>query len=361
MTVAGYQTLPLAAEPRATHAEGVPRWILRAACPPRWWEHIERCGGGFFHAPLGLAGMPAGEPLFAELVLGDAVIGVATGIRRGCSLSLRARHVYFPTVPALHALRGREEAFIALMAALRAEGVADVVVDSFDAGWLPALPTGTAESRSRVEYVVRLVPNPEVLARRCSAHHRRHLKRGAREGWTLRILDGDEARDLLGAVQRAATARAAGHGDAVPGGTPLSAGNSAWTEAGAHWGVTTFSAWHDRGPLGAALIGWANRRAFYVRGGSTPEGYARGAAVWLHWGIMSYLAEKGFTAYNLGGTPCSAALSGDPAHGQYRFNTSFGADVVPRRSIRWTLRPSHARTHKLARWAATGLHSVTSR
>jgi GNAT acetyltransferase-like protein len=353
MTLAGCQTLTLAAEPRPRHAEGAPRWLLRAACPPQWSEHLERCGGGFFHAPPGLAGMPPGHPLFAELVMDKAVIGVAAGMRSGCALSLRPRHVYFPTVPALHRLERREEAFIALMAALRAEGVADVVIDSFDAGWLPALPTGKAEARSRVEYVVRLVPDAEALARRCSAHHRLHLKRGACEGWTLRILDGEEARELLGAVQRGAAARAADRGD------PFAAG--VLPPEGAHWGATTFSAWHDRIPLAAALIGWANRRAFFVLGGSTPEGYARGAAVWLHWRIMSYLADKGFTAYNLGGTTCSAALSGDPAHGLYRFMTAFGADVVPRRSIRWTLRPSHVRAHRLARWVATGLHSLSTR
>jgi lipid II:glycine glycyltransferase (peptidoglycan interpeptide bridge formation enzyme) len=99
--------------------------------------------------------------------------------------------------------------------------------------------------------------------------------------------------------------------------------------------------------LAAALVGWANRRAFYLIGGSTPAGYERDAAQWLHWRIMCALRVRGFAYYNLGGTPSSAAQAGDPAHGLYRFKTGFGPEVVSCRSLGWTLSEGHARAHHL--------------
>jgi lipid II:glycine glycyltransferase (peptidoglycan interpeptide bridge formation enzyme) len=114
-----------------------------------------------------------------------------------------------------------------------------------------------------------------------------------------------------------------------------------------------FAAWNGDTPLAAALIGWGNGRAFYIMGGSTPEGYEAGASVWLHWRIINQLAESRFTHYNLGGASPTASNADDPAHGLYRFKTAFGARIVPCRSLYWTLSVSHARLHQLARWIAT--------
>lgn len=331
-------------------------WVTHAGCPTEWSVRLERCGGGFFHSPRGLAAAaPPGETLFAQLMLGDAVMGVAAAVWSSCRLSLRPRHVYFPTVPAVRWPEHRAEAVATLVTALRLRGAAEIVMDSFDARWRPEVASGEAEARYRLEYVVPLTAEPEVLARRCSEHHRRHVKRGEREGWTLRLLDGEDARALLAVVQRGAAARAAGRGDGFEVAVPHTALGP--SDGGAHWGATTFSAWREDAPLCAALVGWANRRAFYVLGGSTPEGYACHAAAWLHWRIMCYLAEEGFTAYNLGGTPSSAALAGDPAHGLHRFKSGFGAEVEQCRGLRWMPRPSHARAHRVARWVATRLHA----
>ena len=107
--------------------------------------------------------------------------------------------------------------------------------------------------------------------------------------------------------------------------------------------------------LATALVGWANRRAYYIAGGSTSIGYASGAAAWLHWRIMYSLAEEGFTAYNLGGTPASSVLPTDPQHGLYCFKSGFGAELVPCRSVRWALCPTHLGLHRVARWVATRL------
>jgi FemAB family len=359
--------LPGSAEP-ATAPPGTPaavpspvrldlRWITHAACPADWWAHVERCGGGFFHTPPGLgAGAPVGESVFAQLLHGQDVVGIAAGVRSQCRLGRRARHLYFPTAPALRGFPRPDEALDALVQALRSDGAVEVGVDSFDAGWQPGVATDTvAETRDRVEYLVSLDRDPDELVRRCTKHHRRHLQQGIRQEWSLQSLDGPEARALIATVQQAAADRAAERGDPFHVALPSAAGTV--IDGGAPWGVTTFSVWERGAPLAAALVGWTKPRAYYLVGGSTPTGYACHAAVWLHWRIMCHLAGAGFTTYNLGGTPASASRAGDLQHGLYRFKSGFGADVVPCRSVRWTLRPVHVATHRLVNWLASRLHS----
>lgn len=326
------------------------RWVVGSRCPRGWRALCERSGGGPFHSPPGLAASaPAGMRLFAELYDGEQVVGAAAGVASRCRFGFTARHIYFPTPPALVEPAQRRDALHALLEALRAAGAADVRLDSFDAAWQPdAAVGGAAHVRERLEYVVSLGPSREGMANRCSKHHRRHMQRGERDGWELRPLEGDEARSLLRAVQAEASARAAGRGDPFAAALP----DVVLSPLGGRspWGVTTFSAW-DRGtPLAAALVAWANRRAFYLIGGSTPAGYERDAAQWLHWRIMCTLADAGFRHYNLGGTPASAGQPEDAAHGLYRFKTGFGPEVVSCRNLDWILRPAHARAHRAVHW-----------
>jgi Acetyltransferase (GNAT) domain len=347
---------PAPARPPAPAATDL-RWITQGACPPDWWAHVERCGGGFFHTPPGLgAGAPVGEPVFAQLLHGADVVGVAAGVRSQCRLGRRPRHLYFPTAPALVAPSRADEALAALAQALRVEGAAEVGVDSFDAQWQPEVtPCASIETRDRVEYLVPLDRSADDLVRGCSKHHRRHLQNGIRQDWTFQTLDGPEARAVITAVQHAAADRAAERGDPFHATLPAAAG--AATDGAAPWGVTTFSVWANGAPLAAALVGWAKPRAYYLVGGSTPAGYTCHAAVWLHWRIMCHLVGAGFTTYNLGGTPATARLPDDPQHGLYRFKSGFGTEIVSRRSVRWTLRPVHVAMHRLVNWAADRLPS----
>jgi hypothetical protein len=326
------------------------RWVVASQCPRGWRALVERCGGSVFHSPAGLAAAaPPGTPVFAELSLGNETAGLAAGVAARCQFGLKPRHFYFPTVPAVLEPSQREAALTALVDQLRARGAADIQVDSYDGSWQPE-PGGSATAHDRLEYVVQLQGSRDELASRCSKHHRRHVQRGERDGWGLRILDGARARDLLSEVQREASVRALERGDPFAAALPDVVLTS--PEGPAPWGITTWSAWHDQTPLAAALVGWANRRAFYLMGGSTQAGYERDAAQWLHWRIMCTLADTGFTHYNLGGTPASAVNPGDPSHGLHRFKTGFGAEVVSCRSVGWTLSPVHAQVHRVARWVA---------
>ena len=311
-------------------------------------------GAGFFHSPPGLrVNVPSGEAVFATLHRRDRVIGLATGVWIRCRLSGRPRHFYAPTLPLVEDASLRNAALVSWRAHLAESGAAEVLLDSYD-GWEVEPPL--AASRSRREYVIPLDDGPEQIAARFADTHRRHLDRGRREGWSLRKPANEDAIAALRQVQHHVAHRRELRGDGIdPRLSSLPLLRESGSDSQAFWGVQTYAAWHDDMLLGAVLIGWANQRGYYILGGSTPEGYRRSTAVWLHWRVMGELAMHGCKVYNLGGTPASAARPEDPAHGLYRFKSGFGAAAVECRGACWYLSPGHLRAHRVARWVVAAL------
>ena len=327
------------------------RCEIAVECPPDWGEYLRRCDGGFFHAPTACElGTPPGESLFIKIYQGDEVVGIATGLRRACRLTEVPRHLYFPTYPALAEGVNPRAALDALIDALYKADAAELVLESFDAHWSGDATLQPTVSRARDEYIVPLDPMETRMWEKLATGHRRQVKKGDRSGWRIECPQGDEARSLLMLVQEVAARRAAARGSGFAVSVPKLARPESVSSA---WGATVFAAWRDSTPLAAALVGWANGRAFYVMGGSTPAGYECGSSVWLHWRIACRLAATGLNTYNLGGASAAAASPSDPAHGLYRFKMGFGARVVACRSLYWTLSTSHARVHQLGRWLGT--------
>jgi len=329
-------------------------WRVTHTVPHDWHTALERSGGGVFHTPVGLrSDDPDGTPFYAALEADGQTVGVAAGVWKHCRLSRKPRHVLLAAYPALADPVFTDLAFAALLRDLRAAGAAEVMLDSFDSHWPPpANPPGAAPSEhtDRLEYVVSLERGSEERRAALSDNHRRKLQRSERCGWELRLPAGKEAGALLSVVWAEATARARERGDPfdIATAAPLDAGPR-WP---APWGVQLFAAFDGATPLSAALVGWANRRAYYLSGGSTPDGYAQGASVWLQWHIMAHFAGAGFTAYNLGGAPYDAVIPRSPSHGLHRFKNGFGPDILRCRSLRWEVRPVHGYAHAAARRVA---------
>jgi hypothetical protein len=334
--------------PPSANADG---WRASTICPPNWPHALATCGGTFFHTPPGLlVGAAAGAEV-QYLTLGDpqAPRAIAALTLQRCRLSLRARHARLATPPAARDASDRFATTRALHDWLATTGVADVVMDSFAATHEPdACLAG--ERSDRVEFVIPIDGSVDVFAS-CSTHHRRCIVAGERHGWTLRLLAGAEAATALGHVMATASARARSRGDAF---TPEPVSGALASTGSPHdaWGTLTAAAYAGGRLLSAALIGWGNHGAYYLCGGSTPEGYAAASAPWLHWATMQTLRSAGHTTYNLGGVAASARDATSPAHGLYRFKAAFGVRPVPRASVRWVLRSRHARTHAAARWVA---------
>ncbi|HEX4560903.1 MAG TPA: GNAT family N-acetyltransferase [Gemmatimonadales bacterium] len=331
----------------ATMIDTQVRWHLHPSCPADWSAHIELCGGGFFHSPAGLAASgEQGEPFFAELREGSRVLGIAAGIQRRCRVPPLPRHAHLPTPPVLApGDLPMSLAVEALIDAARDAEWADLTIDSFEADGEIPTEAGATQLHARHEYDIVLAGTPSDLLGRLSAHHRRRLREGG--DWTLHTLSGGDARTLVlevtsSAQDRASNRRGVAYDVTLP---PI----EAFREDPA-WGLTTYAAMKGGQALSAALVGWAGKRAYYVSGGSTPDGYAHNASVWLHFQIALAFQSAGFSHYCLGGAPASAADPADSSHGLHRFKTGFGALVRSCAGARWVLGVEHDAGHRFTRW-----------
>jgi hypothetical protein len=322
-------------------------WTISQTRPTEWRALMREFDGGFFQDPNALECSPhAGEPVVGLLRSGDRVDGLAVGIRYRCRLSAKARHAYFPSLPRLRAGVDIDAAMATLADALTALGVSDISFDSFDATAVPPSPRWGVPGVLRNEYRVHLPGTDDDLKHALSSNHARHVRRGEREGWRLDISAPDAAAVTLAQVTESATVRASARGNSFAA--------AEWNLGrltqlcDEHWGLAMYGAYSGNTLLCAALIGYGGARAFYLAGGSTEEGYARGAAIWMHWNTMRALRARGIAVYNLGGVPASALRSSHPSKGLHRFKAGFGAELVALNGVRWTDASLHTGLHRAA-------------
>lgn len=332
--------------PSSGRSPFVGRWTSASAVAPEEWALATRAvDAGFFHSPSGLrVGAPQGQPLYLRYQRDGQVRGVALAVRSRCRLSGHYRHAYFPCWPAYASDVDQAAANTALAGTLRELGVADVQWDSFDA----TCRAPQALSASRVEYLIDLAQVEERLVWPPTAAHRRSVRRGERDGWTLEVLQGPaRARALEGVMERVIE-RASGRGVEIHVAIP-----PILSEAGTNGpkDLVVYAAKEGPTLLAAALVGLSEHRAYFLMGGATLAGYQCGASVWLHARLASQFAAAGLHHYNLGGAPASATLEGDPAHGLHRFKMGFGPALLPCAGDRWVLGAGHVRGHQLLQWA----------
>lgn len=289
-------------------------------------------------------GAPRGEPLYLRYQRDGQVYGVALAVRSRCTLSGRLRHAYFPCWPAYADGVDQAAANLALAHVLREQGIAEVVMDSFDA----ACTSPPALHPTRVEYVIDLAQVEERLVWPPSTAHRRTVRRGERDGWKLENIAGPAGARALEGVMERVIERASGRGVEIQVAIP-----PALTDPGSRdpKALTVFAAKDGETLLAAALVGLSERRAYYLMGGATLAGYKCGGSVWLHARLASQFAAAGLQHYNLGGAPASAPREDDPAHGLHRFKLGFGATIMPCAGDRWILGAGHVRGHQLLQWA----------
>lgn len=341
-------TLLTPAAPAARPPDDVPApaaWQLSPLAPPDWAEALAACGGTFFHAPPALeVSLPPGEPVYARLAGGGATLALALGVVVRCRLSRRPRHARFAALPAAAPGVDRDRAAAELAGLLAARGMAEVVMESFGARGEAGPAAGGVPGRARTEFVLPLAGGADALLMRMRGTHRRRVRHGQGAGWRMRVLRGDEALRLLSSVRGTASERAAARGDGFdPGAAGAPFGRAA--ERTAPWGIATFGAFDGAVPLAAAAVGWGGGCAYFLSGGSTPEGYRQSAAHWLTWRVLAELAAAGMAHHNLGGVPADAGRPDHPSHGLYEYKSGYGADPAPCRGARWTPGTRHLRLH----------------
>ena len=310
----------------AARSSAAPRpaltWRVEAGRPTGWREKLTRCGGGYFHTPSGVQAVaPKGELFFAQLYLGADVIGIATGVRSGCGLSLSPRHYYLPTTPALTLHSGRNQALEALRERLHEAGAADLEMDTHDAWWEPELGDNGELLAVRMEYLVKLDRATDTMRNRLAPDHLRCIRRGEAEGWRL----------------------------AITGAADTSGASLALSGADGTACCFSAAAWKGDELLAQAKVGVAGRRAYCRRSQASQAGRDAGAATWLQWMIMCQLAWRDVAVYNLG-TASPAAASDRSGHDPLRVRLGFAPEMVRSRRIRWTLSPGHSRAHRVMGW-----------
>lgn len=333
----------------STVSHGTLRWGIHAACPAEWRQSISQCGGGYFHSSRGLlASAPPGEPVFLELWDGQHLAGIATGVRHGGPAHSYERHIYFPSLPAFISRKSSEAALVALVDCLRRDGVAEIVIDSFDAQLVPGALLHATELRRRREYAIDLDGSLEYLLAQLAPRHRRQVERGDAAGWRCRPLRRDELVSAhpevkpvsLFGMRRGESFAAQVHN------VPSLAGSELHEASGA----AVFGLFDGDRLLAAALVGWANHNAYCLSGGCVPTGDECPESIWLHWRIIAALRDAGFHRYNLGGTSPAAVSPSHPANGMHRFKMGFAPRVVECCSVRWTLDHEFARVQPQTRW-----------
>ena len=102
-----------------------------------------------------------------------------------------------------------------------------------------------------------------------------------------------------------------------------------------------FQAVHDGTVLSSVLVLMAKRGAYYHSAGNHPKGMALGASHFLIQEIASYLRERSFEVFNLGG-------SDQTNPGLSRFKAGFGASVVDLEEADFFLsEPRSVNSHKI--------------
>lgn len=337
--------------PMELAAPAGPRWLVHSRAPDDWAHHVERLGGGYFHSPAGLdaVGSP-GRAVFFQWCVGREVVGIAAGLRHSCHVSGVPLHAYLPTLPVVEAGRTREAAIRSLIEAMRAQGMVELVCDSFHADGVPPLDTGPVEIRRRFEFVMTLDAPAEVLLNRWAPGHRAELEAAERLGWALTLPTDDEVCGVVAAVYRDASPPTPVVG--LPHNEPfvgtrdidLALGT---TDLTSRTGRAVFAAWEDGRPLAVAVVGWANRRAYQLLEIVTRTGRDRPVMTWLYSQIVTMLCRHGFTSYHVGVAPTSVADSPQTDvcavhHDRLGFRTS----PVFSASARWVLDPGHAARHR---------------
>ncbi|MCC6417036.1 MAG: GNAT family N-acetyltransferase [Gemmataceae bacterium] len=182
------------------------------------------------------------------------------------------------------------------------------------AGAVPALP-GEAWRRPRVEYIIWLTNRD--LGKGLSSNQQRNLRRARKAGVALRIATDPTACVEQVRLMALSMERRQERGEVVTADTRAET-YIPYLRAGAG---QVYQAVAGEVVLSSGVILFAERAAYYLAAGTTPEGMACGASPFLIYEIASDLQRRGYEVFNLG------AAAFDNA-GLRRFKLELGAEEL---------------------------------
>ncbi len=301
-----------------------------------WDQAVAALGGCAFHSRgYGLACRDLGS-------VAPFLVFRREGREVGYAVALTARTRWRPlgwardilelsSPPALSPAVTRAQAVDALIRFARENNFGHLRIDSFgDPRPDDPLPGETPRIRRdpRLEYRVPIGPDFAATLARMSSTHRRKIRKALEGGFVF-----EEQTSIEGALRLYAAHeqtferhRARGEGHA-----------HAWRiedfrrrmEAYLHHGMIRFHFTVLNGQtLSAIGTMQFGQTAYYLVGGTTPDGIERQTGFAMFANTIQRLITEGVTEFNLGGTSFQAREEGSSDHGLFRYKSGYGAKVL---------------------------------
>jgi hypothetical protein len=191
-----------------------------------------------------------------------------------------------------------------------------------------------AKFTARKEFILDLKQISENGKKKLSSNHRRNIRKGERADLSFQIRNNFEACNAHARMMAYSMNRRQKCGQSVF----YEASPEKWFAYLQLEVASIMQAIHDDTCVSSLLIFQSPRQAYYVSGGTSPQGMQIGAAHFLMWEVIQHLSNAGVSTLNLGGV----AETDTP--GLARFKAGFGAEAVelPHRSFiigsRWKQR-----------------------
>lgn len=249
------------------------------------------------------------EPWIFTLADGDRAVAVAAGYLRDARVGRSL--VLVLSTP----IADTATFWTGVRSFMRERRASRLVVESVGEGH-PPIPRleGEVERLEATNYVIDLREHAGRAS--LATNHRRNVQRAARAGVEVRRRTDGEAAAMHAALVRASMERIAARGDDLEG-APAEAALRTYLSSGR---AAIFQARVGGQVCSSDLIVRIGDAAYYLSGGTSPEGNKLGTAHHLMLAIIEQLKGEGACALNLG-YPSAPGLA--------RFKEGFGARAVP--------------------------------
>ena len=210
-----------------------------------------------------------------------------------------------------------------LVPVAREHGWAELRVDSFD-GPFGARELDGFDTVERHEFLLDL---SEDRMAACKSSHRRKIRKAEKSGVVVAEETCADSVRLLYTLQGHTQTRRATRGEdmSLPSPAQYDVLAKTFVQQG---GGRLIVARIDGNPVSCILIGVGGPRAYYMMGGTSPEGLASNAASLVMWRAIELLQRDKLQVLNLGGVSARAADPESVEHGLYRFKDGWGGERV---------------------------------
>ncbi len=211
----------------------------------------------------------------------------------------------------------------ALLSVASERGWAEVRIGSFD-GPFGACALDGYETRERYEFLLDL--SEDRLAA-CKGSHRRKIRQAEKAGVEVAEETGDDSVEMLRRLQGHTQARRQDRGEdmSLPGAAQYRTLARTLVALG---GGRLIVGRKDGEPVSCILIGVGGPRAYYLMGGTSPEGFRCNSASLVMWRAIELLTAAGVEVLNLGGVSAESEDPESAGHGLYRFKDGWGGERV---------------------------------